>query len=126
MADATRSRADVIEEAVSEPPSIAKGTEEVAYDAGPTTAAVEAGEICVEDPVSFFSAKLREAARPGIPGVPRLSHGEWLEIYHRNQHRHGRHFVIHQHDHPVAGTHYDLRLQCNELHKLGVYVWITR
>ncbi|KAM5355423.1 hypothetical protein ACJ41O_002069 [Fusarium nematophilum] len=27
---------------------------------------------------------------------------------------HGAHFVIHQHDHPVAGTHYDLRLQINE------------
>ncbi|KAF4462813.1 ABC1 domain containing [Fusarium albosuccineum] len=26
----------------------------------------------------------------------------------------GAHFVIHQHDHPVAGTHYDLRLQINE------------
>ncbi|OIW24111.1 hypothetical protein CONLIGDRAFT_564437, partial [Coniochaeta ligniaria NRRL 30616] len=25
----------------------------------------------------------------------------------------GAHFVIHQHDHPIAGTHYDLRLQIN-------------
>jgi hypothetical protein len=26
----------------------------------------------------------------------------------------GAHFIIHQHDHPIAGTHYDLRLQINE------------
>lgn len=28
--------------------------------------------------------------------------------------KNGAHFVIRQHDHPVAGTHYDLRLQINE------------
>ncbi|KAI9899183.1 hypothetical protein N3K66_005644 [Trichothecium roseum] len=26
----------------------------------------------------------------------------------------GAHFVVHQHDHPAAGLHYDLRLQINE------------
>lgn len=88
-------------------------TEEAVHDVSPTTAAVEPGEVGIRDPVSFFSAKLLQAARPEIAGVPRLSHGDWLEIYNRNQNPRGRHFVIHQHDHPVAGTHYDLRLQCN-------------
>jgi hypothetical protein len=105
--------ADLIEEAASESELKAKATAETAHGASPTTAAVESGDVGLEDPVSFFSTKLLEAARPELPGVPRLSHGRWLDIYHRNQHPHGRHFVIHQHDHPVAGTHYDLRLQCN-------------
>ena len=43
-----------------------------------------------------------------------LSVGAFENLYERNQHVHGRHFVIHQHDHPVAGVHYDLRLQINE------------
>jgi hypothetical protein len=104
---------DLIERTVTEPNPTAKATEELARDAGPTTAAVECGEVDLEDPVSFFSVKLLRAARPQVADVPRLSHKDWLDIYNRNQHPQGRHFVIHQHDHPVAGTHYDLRLQCN-------------
>ncbi|KAL2439050.1 hypothetical protein ABEF95_015698 [Exophiala dermatitidis] len=77
------------------------------------TAAVEAGEIEIEDHVSFFSSKLLAARRPEIEGQPRVSHEQWLELYQRNLTDRGHHFVIHQHDHPIAGTHYDLRLQCN-------------
>ncbi|EXJ95796.1 hypothetical protein A1O1_00920 [Capronia coronata CBS 617.96] len=77
------------------------------------TAAVEAGEIQIDDHVSFFSVKLLAARRPEIKGQPRLAHDQWLELYRRNLNDRGHHFVIHQHDHPVAGTHYDLRLQCN-------------
>lgn len=113
VADDASLGADLIEEAASESELKAKSTGETAHGASPTTAAVECGDVGLEDPVSFFSTKLLEAARPELPGIPRLSHGHWLDIYHRNQHPHGRHFVIHQHDHPVAGTHYDLRLQCN-------------
>ena len=43
-----------------------------------------------------------------------LSASAFKDLYERNQHKNGRHFVIHQHDHPVAGVHYDLRLQINE------------
>jgi hypothetical protein len=78
-----------------------------------TTAAVEAGEVEVEDHVSFFSTKLLEARVPGPVNQPRLAHQAWLDLYQRNLHDRGHHFVVHQHDHPVAGTHYDLRLQCN-------------
>lgn len=39
---------------------------------------------------------------------------EWISLYQRNAHHEGCHFVIHQHDHPVSGPHYDLRLQFSE------------
>lgn len=87
-------------------------------------AAIEAGLIKVPDPVSIFSSRLAQAAAahpplppgPGesSPPPPRISHSDWMNLYLRNQHPHGHHFVVHQHDHPVAGPHYDLRLQISE------------
>lgn len=97
----------------SEPGLRTKAAADVVDDAGPTTAAVEAGDVDLNDPVSFFSSNLLQMAHPEVAGVPRIPHSDWLDLYQRNQNPHGRHFVIHQHDHPVAGTHYDLRLQCN-------------
>lgn len=79
----------------------------------PSTADVEAGNVEIKDHFDYFSKKLLAATRP-LSTSPRLRHEDWLKLYQRNQHAGGRHFVIHQHDHPVAGTHYDLRLQCNE------------
>ena len=79
----------------------------------PKLAAVEAGEISVDDPFSFFSSRLLETSRPCVPGILRVSYHAWWELYQRNLHPQGRRLVVHQHDHPVAGTHYDLRLQCN-------------
>ncbi|KAK6369620.1 hypothetical protein LTS17_009526 [Exophiala oligosperma] len=76
-------------------------------------AAVEAGEVEIKDHVAFFSSKLLAAQRPLVRGQPRLSHQKWLDLYQRNLSDRGHHFVVHQHDHPIAGTHYDLRLQCN-------------
>ncbi|KAJ6044848.1 uncharacterized protein N7446_003042 [Penicillium canescens] len=51
---------------------------------------------------------------PPYQPFPQLPIGEWIDLYRRNEHPEGRHFVIHQHDHPVAGPHYDLRLQISE------------
>ena len=82
-------------------------------EANPPTAAVEAGEATVEDHVAFFSLKLLAAQRPLTPGQSRILHEDWLDLYTRNLNDKGHHFVVHQHDHPVAGIHYDLRLQCN-------------
>jgi DNA polymerase Ligase (LigD) len=76
-------------------------------------ALVEAGEAVVEDHVAFFASKLLNARKPEIVAEPRLLHDAWLDLYNRNLNDQGHHFVIHQHDHPAAGTHYDLRLQCN-------------
>ncbi|EEP77884.1 predicted protein [Uncinocarpus reesii 1704] len=85
----------------------------------PLLAAIEAGEARIDDHLQVFSSRLRAATRDRVPLVPRLRHSEWIELYQRNQHPHGRHFVIHQHDHPVAGPHYDLRLQFSETSSLS-------
>lgn len=79
-----------------------------------TTAAVEAGEAEVDNHVAFFSEKLTAVSKPVSGDEPRLGIKEWIRLYERNLNEHGHHFVIHQHDHPIAGTHYDLRLQCNK------------
>ncbi|GFF76021.1 hypothetical protein IFM53868_01729 [Aspergillus udagawae] len=80
----------------------------------PSLAAIEAGTIQVTDHLKIFSSRLARCARPVSPQVPRLSIRDWVDLYERNLHPNGRHFVIHQHDHPVAGPHYDLRLQFSE------------
>ncbi|KAL8773660.1 MAG: hypothetical protein Q9209_001426 [Squamulea sp. 1 TL-2023] len=79
----------------------------------PSLAAIEAGEIQIQDHFSHFSSHLAAAVRPSISG-PRLPIPAFVDLYKRNCHPHGRHFVVHQHDHPIAGVHYDLRLQISE------------
>ncbi|CAG8909402.1 unnamed protein product [Penicillium egyptiacum] len=78
-------------------------------------AAIEAGQVEVTDHLSTISARLKECVRP-LPKqpIPRLPIKDWIELYRRNEHPEGHHFVIHQHDHPIAGPHYDLRLQFSE------------
>ncbi|EFE32774.1 uncharacterized protein ARB_00232 [Trichophyton benhamiae CBS 112371] len=82
-------------------------------------AAIEAGREDVEDHLEVFSARLRASTRPELPQVPRLDHSAWRDLYQRNQHEDGRHFVVHQHDHPIAGPHYDLRLQFSRTSSLS-------
>ena len=80
----------------------------------PTQAAIEAGQAKIRDHLAFLSGHLKSyQLLPSIAG-PRLSIRGFEDLYTRNQNRNGRHFVVHQHDHPIAGTHYDLRLQINE------------
>jgi hypothetical protein len=43
-----------------------------------------------------------------------LSIHDFSTLYRSNQQQHGNHFVVHQHNHPRAGVHYDLRLQFSE------------
>lgn len=78
-------------------------------------AAIEAGKVEVTDHLSIFSTQLRQSIR-SIPQskLTILPICEWASLYRRNEHPEGCHFVIHQHDHPVAGPHYDLRLQFSE------------
>ena len=76
----------------------------------PNLAAIEAGQLRIRNHLSYFSHHLSHYARPTAP----LSIPSFIDLYKGNQHPHGRHFVIHQHDHPVAGVHDDLRLQINE------------
>lgn len=79
-------------------------------------AAIEAGDVEVTDHLNVFSTRLTQCARPLLESqpAPRLPIDEWVDLYRRNAHPEGRHFVIHQHDHPVAGPHYDLRLQFSD------------
>lgn len=79
----------------------------------PTLAAIEAGQVQVTDHLSIFSSRLNQCIRPGLH-APYLRISDWVDLYRRNEHGNGRHFVIHQHDHPVAGPHYDLRLQFSD------------
>lgn len=93
-------------------PATTRDEEETAHSP-PGLAAIEAGKVHVTDHLAIFSSRLRECMRPAPPqaGLPRLPIPDWAELYQNNQHPEGRHFVVHQHDHPVAGPHYDLRLQ---------------
>ena len=84
----------------------------------PNLAAIEAGEVKICNHLEYFSTHLSRFVRPPTTNPPAsypfLPISEWEDLYKSNQHPHGHHFVIHQHDHPVAGVHYDLRLQINE------------
>lgn len=82
----------------------------------PTAAAVEAGEAEVTDHLSYFSTLLTKAILDPYPAtIPNLATEHWRALYASNcASRNGAHFVVQQHDHPIAGTHYDLRLQINE------------
>ena len=76
----------------------------------PSSAAVEAGETHICNHFEYFSSHISSSAKPSAL----LSIRSFKDLYQRNQHKDGRHWVIHQHNHPVAGVHYDLRLQINE------------
>jgi len=78
----------------------------------PPSAAIEAGKVAIDDH-AYFTAKLSSQTKsPAIQ--PNLPVHEFVDLYKKNQSPEGHHFVIHQHDHPIAGVHYDLRLQISE------------
>lgn len=74
-----------------------------------SAAAIESGQIEISDHLTYFSTHLESLTRPAHG--PRIAIEDYRSLYNRNRQRHGCHFVIHQHDHPIAGVHYDLRLQ---------------
>lgn len=78
----------------------------------PRLASIETGEIPISDHLTVLSEQLKRVKKT-LPGTF-LSIEGFVDLYKRNQHRYGRHFVIHQHDHPIAGVHYDLRLQISD------------
>ncbi|KAI1384113.1 DNA polymerase ligase-domain-containing protein [Hypoxylon trugodes] len=82
----------------------------------PRAPAIEAGEIKINDHLNYFSDRLSKAVLSPFPqDMPRLLIGDYRKLYETNYgNPRGSHFIIHQHDHPIAGTHYDLRLQINE------------
>ncbi|OTA86018.1 hypothetical protein M434DRAFT_400040 [Hypoxylon sp. CO27-5] len=82
----------------------------------PRAQSVEAGKAKIEDHLGYFGGLLTKATlSPFPPGMPRLSIERYRKLYETNSGTpRGAHFIIHQHDHPIAGTHYDLRLKINE------------
>ncbi|KAF4967297.1 hypothetical protein FSARC_5127 [Fusarium sarcochroum] len=77
----------------------------------PTTADIESGSTTVDDHLSRFKNHLSKRTHTSSP----LPISSYASLYTTNfGSTQGAHFVIHQHDHPIAGTHYDLRLQINE------------
>ncbi|OTB19100.1 hypothetical protein K445DRAFT_188985 [Daldinia sp. EC12] len=82
----------------------------------PKASAVEAGKAKIKDYLSYFSGLLAKAVlSPFPPDMPKLSIEAYKKVYEQNSgNPRGAHFIVHQHDHPIAGTHYDLRLQINE------------
>ncbi len=101
----------------SKSPVVSKAGAEPSEHPDPSTAAIEAGEAVIKDHLNYFSTKLSSLVKTQTGNnqtQPRLSIEGFVDLYSRNQNSRGRHFVIHQHDHPIAGTHYDLRLQISE------------
>ncbi|KAF2483484.1 DNA polymerase ligase-domain-containing protein [Neohortaea acidophila] len=80
--------------------------------AGPSLAAIEAGQVEIRNHLDYFTSHFKQVLRPAT--TARLDIDEFNQLYRRNRHVHGRHFVVHQHDHPVSGVHYDLRLQFSD------------
>ncbi|KAK1529162.1 uncharacterized protein CCOS01_06996 [Colletotrichum costaricense] len=80
------------------------------------SAALESGVATQPDPAAHFFAHLaRHTLSPYPADTPHLSaDGDLRSLFlaHVGSRR-GAHFVVHQHDHPIAGVHYDLRLQVN-------------
>ncbi|KAG6294293.1 hypothetical protein E4U46_006424 [Claviceps purpurea] len=78
----------------------------------PSTSAVEASETDPADHLAHYTNLLTRHALPSP--LPLLSIPSYTSLYQSHAlNPRGSHFVIHQHDHPIAGTHYDLRLQIN-------------
>ncbi|KAF6825281.1 hypothetical protein CMUS01_09895 [Colletotrichum musicola] len=79
------------------------------------SAALESGSASIPDPAAhFFSHLARHTLSPYPSGTARLPADEFRSLFERSVgSADGAHFVVHQHDHPIAGTHYDLRLQIN-------------
>tara|TARA_R110002003_G_scaffold645_5_gene20960 strand:+ start:47564 stop:48796 length:1233 start_codon:yes stop_codon:yes gene_type:complete len=98
------------------------GTRLTTSEIEPSLAAIEAGKAKIDDHLTYFKNHLSKACRDTPQGEHRLPISKFSALYHNNQHQHGHHFVIHQHNHPKAGVHYDLRLQFSHSSSLSFAV----
>lgn len=83
---------------------------------GPSASAlIENNTFKITDHLAWFSNLLTKATLNPFPtGQPHLPISDYQSLYNDAfQSPAGAHFVVTQHDHPVAGPHYDLRLQIN-------------
>ena len=86
-------------------PSVAPPQNQDYAASPPSLAAVEAGRASVEDHLAYFKEHLSNSCRETKESEPRIEIGEWSALYEQNEHEHGNHFVIHQHNHPISGVH---------------------
>jgi hypothetical protein len=104
-----------LEAPISPPPSTRslkrRRTQQDDPSSPPNLAAIEAGQAQIDDHLAVFSEQLSRHIRPCAAGQgDLLSIDDFKGLYRRNQHQHGRHFVVHQHDHPVAGMSFQSTL----------------
>lgn len=80
-----------------------------------TSALIESAQIQINDHLTYFTTLLtKQTLTPFPSSTPRLPITSYTSLYKRSDASPtGAHFVVTQHDHPVAGPHYDLRLQIN-------------
>ncbi|KAL4979739.1 DNA polymerase ligase-domain-containing protein [Aspergillus desertorum] len=107
-----KQRLSTLDRPISPPP-----TRPLTRTGNDSLSALEAGKEKVDDPLERISAHLRKytpdrnTTRPIPSGFNLIPIDAWKALYTRNCRPSGNHFVVHQHDHPIAGPHYDLRLQ---------------
>lgn len=95
--------------------------EQYASTLKPTLAAIEAGEAQIRDHLAYFSEHLAHVKRSNDSIAPTLGIQGFQDLYKRNSTPGGRHFVVHQHDHPVSGGSPAASLQALLLYKVGVH-----
>lgn len=80
------------------------------------SAQIESAQVQTTNHLAYFSQLLTAHTKtPYPPQHPRLAISNYSTLYQQAETSpHGAHFVVTQHDHPIAGPHYDLRLQINE------------
>ncbi|KAF1974295.1 hypothetical protein BU23DRAFT_553366 [Bimuria novae-zelandiae CBS 107.79] len=81
------------------------------FTAEPRLAAVEAGRTKIEAHLAYFKERLSQICRAPGKDMALISIEDWTSLYEASEHEYGNHFVVHQHNHPISGVHYDLRLQ---------------
>lgn len=80
-----------------------------------TSARIESNRISITNHLDYFASHLKSHILKPYPlNHPRLPIDSYTKLYTQSQgNPNGAHFVLTQHDHPIAGLHYDLRLQIN-------------
>lgn len=91
------------------------GSVQTPQDGLSASAAIENNTVNITDHLAWFSSLLTKATLQPFPaGQAHLTIPAYQSLYNDSfQSSAGAHFVVTQHDHPIAGPHYDLRLQIN-------------
>lgn len=104
-----------VEDQESQPHAISPTGTTGTKSAPSASALIESAQTKITDHLTYFSSLLASSLiHPYPPSHPHLPVRSYAALYAHSLHNPlGAHFVVTQHDHPVAGPHYDLRLQIN-------------